>query len=67
MHNSHQYTRVKGSSRQSTILSDGRTVERGYLYLPPEIWLILYEQAFAKGISGSKFVAWLIKQSAQDN
>ncbi len=51
---------IPGSCRQTAISRSGIPLERGYLYLPREVWNALYAQAKASGKSASVYIETLI-------
>lgn len=53
-------TTISGSARQSHKTAQGLSLERGYIYLTPELWQALYAASRAAGLSASQQIATLI-------
>jgi hypothetical protein len=51
---------VKGTGRKAHTTPQGVYLERGYIYLPPEVWSALYAASGVSGISASQHIAALI-------
>ena len=51
---------VSGSARQSHTTAQGLRLERGYIYLTPELWQSLNAASRAAGMSASQHLAALL-------
>ena len=51
---------IQGTGRKAHTTPHGVYLERGYIYLTPEVWSVLYAASRAAGISASQFIATLI-------
>jgi hypothetical protein len=51
---------IPHTRRQTTMNRAGEALERGYIYLPKEVWTALYAASKASGLSASLYIESLI-------
>jgi len=51
---------IRGTARKSHTTPTGLVLERGYIYLTPEAWAVLYRLSSAIDLSASEYLASLI-------
>lgn len=51
---------IKGTSRKAHTTPSGVYLERGYVYLTPEAWNVLYALSRGSGMSASQYIASII-------
>jgi hypothetical protein len=51
---------IRGTARKAHTTPTGLVLQRGYIYLTPEAWAVLYRLSSATALSASEYIASLL-------